>query len=377
MQRLAILTFLTLSAAGWMALQQQRLAAFQTEPAAQQPVATDSTAPPAGQPAADPNAPDNPQASPTPPVEPPPDPAIVAKAEQLLREARDRLYACKSVRANFTEHASIGGRKFTAKGTYLAGLPFPPALRLEYRIRVGDSEGVLIEVSDGNVLRTSKEIRPVDPNSKDPVISQWTRKDISQILKAADSPDLPDEAILQAELSLGGIPTLLASLERSVTFDTYREQTWQGQPAILIEGRWRQDFMQRVAQGFGGQLQSVANLLPDRVRIYFDPQTLFPTRILYRKRISLSPPAYVPLMSIEFSDIRLNEPVDAQEFRYIPPKGVDEVDETPLYLNMIQKMKAAQQQAPAAASPPTDAVPPDSVQPSPAAPPDSAAAPIP
>ena len=68
---------------------------------------------------------------------------------------------------------------------------------------------------------------------------------------------------------------------------------------------------------------------------------LFPTRILYRKLVSLQPRRYAPLMSIEFTDVELNAPVDAGEFRSFRPKGVDEVDETQLYLSMIKKMQQA------------------------------------
>jgi hypothetical protein len=47
----------------------------------------------------------------------------------------------------------------------------------------------------------------------------------------------------------------------------------------------------------------------------------------------------VPLRSIEFTEVRINEGVDPQEFRYVPPKGVDEVDETQLYLAMIKQLR--------------------------------------
>ncbi|MFO1096197.1 MAG: hypothetical protein U0992_23255 [Planctomycetaceae bacterium] len=146
---------------------------------------------------------------------------------------------------------------------------------------------------------------------------------------------------------------MLTSLERTMLFDSYREQSWQGQPTIVIEGGWRPTALNRVVQNLGAPIQSLAGLIPDRVRIYFDPHTLFPIRILYRKQVALTPPAFVPLMALEFSDIHFNEDVDA-EFRYVPPKGVDEIDETPLYLGLIQRAKVPQQGAPN---------PPESVQP--------------
>jgi hypothetical protein len=53
----------------------------------------------------------------------------------------------------------------------------------------------------------------------------------------------------------------------------------------------------------------------------------------------------------------LNAPVDAGEFRSFRPKGVDEVDETQLYLSMIKQMQQAVQ--PPAEGAPIDATPPE------------------
>ncbi|MBL8850706.1 MAG: hypothetical protein JNG89_13585, partial [Planctomycetaceae bacterium] len=305
MQRLAILTAFATAAAVWMATQQRPLVAFQSEPESQQPVPADDSAAPAGDspgtvndPAGTPGA-EQPAAV---PASPPPDPAIVAAAEQLLRDARDRLYAYPAVRATFVERATIGNRRFSASGSYLSGKY--PALKLEYRVQVGGSEGILKEVCDGNVLRTSKEIRPVGAGTDEPTLSHWSRKDINQILEASSAEGTPVAAVLEAELSLGGIPTLLTSIERTMLFDSLRHQTWHGRPVTVIEGGWRPEAIQRIVRQMGPQIQQIGNFIPDRVRVYFDEQTMFPTRILYRKRVGEGPAAYVPLLSLEFTDVR-------------------------------------------------------------------------
>jgi hypothetical protein len=363
MQRLAIFTAFALMIAAWLAMNQQRLAAFQAEPQSQQQV--ESAADPAASPAdSGTTPPQENEAAPAVAAEPAADPAVVAAAEKLLRDARDRLYATKpntGIRAKFVERANIGNRRFAAEGTYLQG-PFP-SLRLEYRVQIGGSEGVLLEVCDGNVLRTSKEVRPIGSKNAEATLSQWTRKDINLILEASGTgtEGTPDQVILQAELSLGGIPTLLTSLERTMVFDTLREQPWQGKPMTVIEGGWRSEKLSQVAAQMGATPQSIAALVPDRVRVYFDKETQFPMRILYRKRTNLQPPTYVPLMSIEFTDVQLNVPVDAGEFRSVRPKGVDEIDETQMYLAMIKQMQGVK--PPAEPGAPVDATPPTASQP--------------
>jgi hypothetical protein len=358
MQRLAILTAFTFAAATWLVMHQPRLVAFQTEPQsppqveAGEPAAADATAP---TPESGTTPPGGAEATPAAAAEPPPDPAVVAAAEKVLRDARDRLYAYPGVRAKFTEQASIGNRRFAASGSYLSGVF--PQLKLEYRVQIGGSEGVLIEACDGNVLRTSKEVRTIGSKTAEPTLSEWTRKDIQQILEASYVEGTPDQAILQAELSLGGLPTLLASLERTMIFDTLRDQSWQGKPMTVIEGSWRIERLSEVARQMGPAAQSVAAFVPDRVRVYFDKETMFPTRILYRKRTNTQPPTYVPLMSIEFTDVQFPKEVDPLEFRYVPPKGVDEIDETQLYLGMIQEMRKVVQ-PPADGEAPVDATTP-------------------
>lgn len=350
MQRLAILTFVAIAAAAWMASQQQRLAAFQSEPQTSQSVESTANGNSTGEDAQN-TQPDGEtqtqSASPKPP--PPPDPAIVAAAEKLLREARDRLYATRSIRAKFVERANFGTRRFAAEGTYVSGwtsdsLQFPTPLKLTYRVEIGDSVGELVEVCDGRILRTSKIITTTNDDGSVSKTEQWTRKDVTQINEARYAAGTPEAAVIQVELSLGGLPTLLTSLERTMQFDTIREQIWQGEPTTIIEGTWRPETIAKFSQQMGGATQALAQLLPDRVRVYFAKDTLFPTRILYRKLVSRDPQVYLPLMSIEFMDIELDSGVGADEFRYPPPKGVDEIDETALYLQMIEQLKNQAQQ---------------------------------
>lgn len=344
MQRLTILCVLLITLLSWVAIRQPPLQARQAEPADGQ--SAESNAATDEQPASSPSV--------TQPVVP--DPETAAAAATLLRDARDRLYAYRSVRAKLVERATIGNRRFLGEGEYLAG-PFPQ-LRLEYRVRVGNSEGTLIEVCDGKILRTSKEIRSVDSSGREPAVTQWTRKDVTQILEASQDRNTPDAAVLQAELGLGGLPTLLASLERTMVFDAIRELDYKGDATIVIQGQWRPEYVEKYARQMGPSAQSILPFLPERVRVYFDRETLFPTRILYLKRVSQDPVSDRPMLALEFSEIRLNEGVDAQAFRYVPPKGVDEIDETGIYLRLIESIRASAEQPGQPAAPATQATEP-------------------
>jgi len=273
-----------------------------------------------------------------------PDPEVAAAAAKLLRDARDRLYAHESVQAHLVERSALGNRRFSAEGRYVSGRF--PRLRLEYRVVVGDCEGVLIEVCDGQVLRTSKEIRRArEAGSTAPppkaMEIQVTRKDVEKILKAVETENVPPEAVLQAELGLGGIPTLLSSLERTMQFDARREETFQDHKYVVIQGHWKDEYLQKLGKQLGQSAQIFTPFMPEQVRIYFDEETLFPSRILYLKQATLEPRTYRAVMSLEFTDVRLDQPIDPQEFRYVGPRDVGEVDETNLYLKTIENLRAA------------------------------------
>jgi hypothetical protein len=292
--------------------------------------------------------------------DPPIDPEVAAAAIKLLRDARDRLYNYESVRANVAERSTLGNRRFSAEGTYLTG-KFP-RLRLEFRVRVGDSEGTLIEVCDGQVLRTAKEVRKFGADGAASAAQevQVSRKDVEKILRATEHDNMPPEAIQQAELGLGGLPTLLTSLERTLEFEASRQETYQGRPIIVLQGRWKPEFLKELSGQLGETAAAFSTFLPDRVRVCLEQETLFPTRILYLKQVTVNPVTYRALLSLEFSDVQFDQPVRPEEFRYVPPRGVNEIDETALYLKLIESLRAeasAPQSAAANARPSTSPAP--------------------
>lgn len=281
------------------------------------------------------------------------DPRVAAEAAELLQQARDRLYSYRSVDATLVERAAFGNRRMKAEGRYQAGAF--PYLRVEYTFRVGQSEGVLLEVCDGQILRTSRHIQPVGaaPGSVDPSQYQVTRKDVGQILQASGVDGSSAAAILQAEMGIGGLPALLASIERCMEFDTVKQQMYQGKSYQVLEGRWKREFLENLNKSpeMSAIAQQVVPFMPDRVAIYLHEETKFPMRILYLKQITVDPVTHRAIMSIEFSDVKLDQGLDPDTFRFIPPRGVAEVDETNVFVEMIKR------EADAAATPQDGAEP--------------------
>ena len=255
------------------------------------------------------------------------------KAIALIEESRHQLLdGWGSVQAKLRETVSMGPRRFRGEGTYIAGRF--PKLRLSMGMEVGDTQGQLLEVCDGTILWTVQEI---NTGGEQPDV-QVARTVISDVIEAqADTADVPETYLIMG-LGVGGLPALLASLQRSMTFEAVREIEEEGQSFSVIQGRWSDEYLSRLTGGDGKV--ELPDYMPDHVRIYFDAKTKFPTRILYLRRVEPGSGPFRALLSLEFSDVVLDAPISEEQFQYTPPSTVKVRDRTAEYLKMLDEAAA-------------------------------------
>lgn len=272
-------------------------------------------------------------------------PGESADAVDLIHQAKQRLFGYTSVKATLREFVALGDRRFEAEGSYVAG-PFNPLpqLRLEYHVRAGNTVATLLEVCDGQILRTQRTIQRLDGASAgtgkagtvgEPEISV-TRRDVRKILAAVQKEGTTPEAIVQAELGIGGLPALLTSLERAMVFDSVRQEPLGGRECHVVQGRWRPEFLETLQSQFAKYGRNVETFLPEFVRIHLDAESLFPVRISYWPKQTDDGRKLPPLLTLEFTDIHLNEPVNPLLFEYVRPQGVDEAEVTDQFLEAIR-----------------------------------------
>ncbi len=272
------------------------------------------------------------EAQDAPPAETPAD-SEAQRATQLVQEARKQLYQHNSVQAELRETVSIADRRFRAEGTYTAG-PFPK-LNLELNVHVGETQAQLLEVCDGQLLWTIQKMAQGKEPAEEVSI---TRTVIQEVIDALnDNPGIP-EAQLIAGLGLGGLPALMSALERSMTFDAMREEKVDGRTYSVVQGKWNAEFLKRLGVGVDGTTQ-LPDYVPDRVRLYIDQETLFPTRILYLRRTAPEKPTYTPMLSLDFTNIVLDAPVNADLFRYLPSDQTKVRNRTSEYVRMIDALR--------------------------------------
>ncbi len=255
----------------------------------------------------------------------PADPAVVKAATDLMKKVHESLYARSSIKADIEQSVSIGAEQFRVSGHYLSS---GNKLRLEYIIQPDQGvAGSLLEICDGKDLWSLLTVADT---------KRVTLRDVQQIKAAAVSGtrNIPD-VVLTAELGLGGLTALTASLQRTMIFDAMKEESGDDGPRTVVQGRWKPELLSRWPRTKDDLLPPY---VPDLVRIWVDPQTMFLTRIVYVKRvIEKDRKVYRPMVSLKFSNVEFDAVVDEQEFRFEPPAGVVPEDITRQFLDRLKK----------------------------------------
>lgn len=256
-------------------------------------------------------------------------------AEEFLDRVRQELPNHRSTKASLTQIVSIGEQKFKITGQYLSS---GQKLKLDYLVAPDQGAvGGLMEVCDGKEMWSMLQL---------PDKLEVTQRNIQQIMaaaEAANSTKASDETI-RADLGMGGIATLLASLNRMMTFDGMKAEEVEGQSITTIQGRWKPQILQTFPKDRDNSLPA---FVPDLVRISVNTKTMFPEKILYLKKVPQSK-KFKSLVSLEFRDIEFDVPVDESVFVFQVPKGIIPVDVTKQFIDRLTPPAASPATVPAA-----------------------------
>lgn len=247
-------------------------------------------------------------------------PTAKGSASWSLQPIRARLQEHRTVQAELKQQVSIGTRQFQASGTYLQASNLRVRIELEYEFRTYPAH--LLEVCDGQVLWSRKTVGKEE---------SFTRRDVQEILNAPPRPGENTEVrALLAELGMGGLPALLAGLERNMNFTPPEEKQINGHPFLILTGSWKPAWLKQF-RGKSRRDVEVPDYLPDQVRLYLDKGTLFPRRIQYLK---FNPDSgnREPMLTLSFLNVVLNGGIEPGEFEFVPPDGVIPTDTTQKYI---------------------------------------------
>lgn len=273
----------------------------------------------------------------------------VPAATQLMADVREKLDSLDSLSCDLHETILLSGMKISAAGRYLqtSGNRF----RLEFRLMpavgasnqnaepvklesdipddaVREARGALTQVSDGAVLYSYIE------NGTD---IRVTRRNISDVLKAAAEVSNYEESRAVQDLGLGGLKTLFARFENTMDFSKVRREIVGGMQLLVVNGRWNARIRKDLFQLPEDVDVIPQEFIPDYVRIYIDEATRLPRRIQYLKRSQNPEQKQVrPIVTLDLRQIVLNEKLDDSLFVFETPEGVVEEDVTEQTLQEIR-----------------------------------------
>jgi hypothetical protein len=183
-------------------------------------------------------------------------------------------------------------------------------------------------VSNGDKLWTERRVNQV---------TKLTVQDVTEIRKIAGE-DKDD--VVVAEMGLGGITALLASMDRNMSFGEPEAVEVDGEQFFRVDGQWSGEFAKKIQAN--PQLEKgLPEYVPDGSRVYFDKEH-FPRRIQYLKEFPTHE-GMRPVVTIDFLDVEWLSEADVKPelFEYEPPERVYPEDVTKTYIDQLRPRSTA------------------------------------
>ncbi len=257
------------------------------------------------------------------PEKPAPPKIADPEAEKLFKRAAEKLPK-RMYKAKIVQRLAFPDRTLEATGRIVRGPDY--RIRLEFQIQAGKTTGELLQVCDGDLLWTQRRVNDV---------IRVTEQDVKEILRKSQLTKT-QESLVKAEMGLGGVTALLASLNQTMVFGKPQTEVIDGEEFLRVEGEWNAEFHEQVKRN-PHLAKGLSIHIPDEARVYFDRDD-FPRRIQYLKQ---DPKHKIlrPVVTLDFLDVKwLTEAeLNPAEFQYQKPDRVPSKPVTDLYLQQLKQ----------------------------------------
>ena len=275
------------------------------------------------------------------PGEPAMDSSEVVSGNDLIRRSRQMMQEqLTSFSAEILQIIQTPEMSYSAKGAYVQTSRLQS--RLEISMEIKGIQGHLLQVSNGQVVWTVREVKNLKPIRRVKQDEEFSgeevrieRVDLKRLADFAGSQQISFGDPRFAREFLTGIPGLLAALEAEMDFKFVKKVALQGVPHFIIQGEWKIPPDQRefddsfAAKVFAGEV-------PQRVRLYLRASDLMLVRYLCLKKRPDGNGWYAPL-AMELSHIMTNESINPSIFQYSPAGDQVPKDVTHKYLDRLKK----------------------------------------
>jgi hypothetical protein len=266
----------------------------------------------------------------------------------------------QSVQARIRYHANLFGAQTVGAGIYLQqGTGDDRQFRLELKTAIGQQLLTFQQVCDGKFLwqyrdsfnkQNSDNLNPSKSGADGAERPTITRIDLVKVRQTLRDSDRKEDVDALGQLVIGGLPKLLDGLQRSFRFNRVEAGQLDTLPVWIAAGMWLPEALAPVSKELADQaaheqplnLKLLPPQLPEQVWIYAGQDDLFPYRIEYRRRADSQgrggaggASEMLPMVTVEFYEVRLNSPINAHEFDY-QPGGADILDNTTSFLKELQ-----------------------------------------
>ncbi len=276
--------------------------------------------------------------------------ANLPAADEILTQLRGKLEGLDSLKCELHQTTLLSGMKLIAAGKYVeaAGnkvnlqyVIFPmvsekpndgTSLALDAEAPAVDesqNRGMLSQISDGSVLTTSW---------KNGEVERVIRRNISDILAAAKATTTYDPKNAAMDLGIGGLRGLISRLQTTMEFAPVKLVKAKGRDVYEVTGRWNEKVRKEIFKVPEDTIVDPRPQVPEYARVYVDVETMLPRRIQFLKR-SMNPneKSVRPLMTLDLTNLVINDAVDEQTFVFQPAENSEEVDQTEQVIKMIEQ----------------------------------------
>jgi len=259
---------------------------------------------------------------------------LIRRSRQMMQEK------ISSFSADILQIIQTPEMNYSANGTYVQTSRLQSRLEIEMEIK--GIQGHLLQVSNGQVVWTVREIKnlkQIRPVKHDEDFSgeelRIERVDLKHLADFAEAQNITTSDPRFAREFSRGIPGLLAALEAEMNFTLIKQVTLQGVAHYVIQGVWKIPVEQRQ---FSDKISEMAfaGEIPQRVRLYLRASDLMLARYLCMKKRPEEKGWYAPL-AMELSNIIINEPITPSTFNFSPAGDQVPKDITHKYLDRLEK----------------------------------------
>ncbi len=281
-----------------------------------------------------------------PPKDEPPTPA-----EKLIDEAKARVARIESCSADLEQTVKMLDQRFTIKGNYIKA----PGYRVYFRLALAglpDTQATSLQICDGETFWRYQSI--LDQ-------SFFTKLSIKPVMERINSPDLDPKykEYFLSEMGFAGPESLLVGVRRLFRFEQEKEESKLGDKAVwILRGTWKS--RNGLSAGPGRPVPALGLLppyIPSDAVLYLGKddgwpykltlQGRAPTKVLDtrkegpdgRKIGSLnSIQSVAPTnISLVYSNVKLNPPVNREDFVFQTPNSAPVEDGTEMIVNQLDQ----------------------------------------